>query len=153
MSATIGEAARLTGLPAKTLRYYESIGLVAPTGRTEAGYRLYDARAVRTLQFVHRARELGFSVAQVRELLALWQDRDRSSADVKAVAQAHIAEIDRRMQELQAMRDTLGELADKCRGDHRPECPILADLAGEAPAGETAAGARSANGAHAAEDR
>jgi len=130
--ATIGEAARLTGLPAKTIRYYESIGLVAPAGRSEGGYRLYDTRAVRTLQFIHRARELGFSVAQVRELLALWQDRDRSSGDVKAVAQAHIAEIDRRMQELQAMRDTLGHLVDKCRGDHRPDCPILADLAGEA---------------------
>ena len=153
MTATIGEAARLTGLPAKTIRYYESIGLVGPTGRTEAGYRLYDARAVRTLQFVHRARELGFSVAQVRELLALWQDRHRSSADVKAVAQGHIAEIDRRMHELQAMRDSLGHLVDQCRGDHRPDCPILADLAGEAPAGEGATKEAAVNGADSAEDR
>lgn len=143
MTATIGEAARRAGLPAKTIRYYESIGLIAPAGRTEAGYRLYDARAVRTLQFIHRARELGFSVAQVRELLALWQDRGRSSGDVKAVAQAHIADIDRRMQELQAMRDTLGDLVDRCRGDHRPDCPILADLAGE-PADEPADAAQSA---------
>ena len=143
MTATIGEAARRAGLPAKTIRYYESIGLIAPAVRTEAGYRLYDARAVRTLQFIHRARELGFSVAQVRELLALWQDRGRSSGDVKAVAQAHIADIDRRMQELQAMRDTLGDLVDRCRGDHRPDCPILADLAGE-PADEPADAAQSA---------
>jgi len=143
VTATIGEAARRAGLPAKTIRYYESIGLIAPAGRTEAGYRLYDARAVRTLQFIHRARELGFSVAQVRELLALWQDRGRSSGDVKAVAQAHIADIDRRMQELQAMRDTLGDLVDRCRGDHRPDCPILADLAGE-PADEPADAAQSA---------
>jgi MerR family copper efflux transcriptional regulator len=130
MSATIGEAAKQAGLPAKTIRYYEDIGLVRPSGRSAGGYRLYDARDVRTLQFIQRARELGFSVKEVRELLALWQNRQRSSADVKAVAQAHIADIDRRMAELQGMRDTLAHLVEQCHGDHRPECPILADLAG-----------------------
>lgn len=131
MTATIGDAAKQAGLPPKTIRYYEDIGLISPAARSAGGYRLYDARDVRTLQFIHRARELGFSVKQVRELLALWRDRERSSADVKAVAEAHIAEIDRRMRELQGMRDTLRHLADQCHGDHRPDCPILADLAGE----------------------
>jgi len=131
MTATIGEAAKQAGLPTKTIRYYEDIGLIRPSGRSTGGYRLYDTRDLRTLQFIQRARQLGFSVKQVRELLALWQDRQRTSADVKAVAQAHIADIDRRMAELQGMRDTLAHLADQCHGDQRPECPILADLAGE----------------------
>jgi MerR family copper efflux transcriptional regulator len=131
MTATIGEAAKQAGLPAKTIRYYEDIGLVRPSGRSAGGYRLYDARDVRTLQFIQRARELGFSVKEVRELLALWQNRQRSSADVKAVARAHIADIDRRMAELQGMRDTLAHLVERCHGDDRPDCPILADLAGE----------------------
>ena len=133
MTATIGEAAKQAGLPAKTIRYYEDIGLIRPSGRSSGGYRLYDGRDVRTLQFIQRARELGFSVKEVRELLALWRDRQRSSADVKAVAQAHIADIDRRMAELRGMRDTLAHLVDQCHGDHRPDCPILADLAGERP--------------------
>jgi MerR family copper efflux transcriptional regulator len=127
----IGEAAKRSGVPAKTIRYYESVGLIAPARRSEAGYRIYDARDVQTLRFVQRARNLGFSVKQVGELLQLWRDRARSSADVKAVARSHLTEIDRRMAELQSMRDTLEHLIERCHGDARPDCPILADLAGE----------------------
>jgi MerR family copper efflux transcriptional regulator len=132
----IGEAAKRSGVPAKTIRYYESVGLIAPARRSEAGYRIYDARDVQTLRFVQRARNLGFSVKQVGELLQLWRDRARSSADVKAVARSHLTEIDRRMAELQSMRDTLEHLIERCHGDARPDCPILADLAGE-PAQES----------------
>lgn len=131
MSMNIGQAAERSGVPAKTIRYYESIGLVAPAERTSGGYRVYDDKDVQTLQFINRARNLGFSVKQVGELLELWRDRQRSSADVKAVAHQHLAEIDQRMGELAAMRDTLEHLVNRCHGDSRPECPILADLAGE----------------------
>ena len=128
---TIGEAARKAGLPAKTIRYYEDIGLIGAASRTAAGYRVYSTAEIRKLQFIQRARNLGFSVKQVRELLALWQDRERNSADSKAVAEAHIAEIDERMAELNAMRDALSFLVERCHGDHRPNCPILEDLAGD----------------------
>jgi len=138
---TIGEAARRTGLPAKTIRYYDSIGLVRPARRTEAGYRVYDEAQVHTLHFVARARALGFTVEQVSQLLTLWQDRERASADVKAVAAQHLADIDRRMAELQRMRDTLSRLMESCQGDHRPACPILDDLASDAVDGERATGA------------
>lgn len=131
MSVNIGQAADRSGVPAKTIRYYESIGLVAPAERTSGGYRVYDDKDVQTLQFINRARNLGFSVKQVGELLELWRDRQRSSADVKAVAHQHLAEIDQRMTELAAMRDTLEHLVNRCHGDARPDCPILADLAGE----------------------
>lgn len=131
MSMNIGQAAERSGVPAKTIRYYESIGLVAPAERTSGGYRVYGDKDVQTLQFINRARNLGFSVKQVGELLELWRDRQRSSADVKAVAHQHLAEIDQRMGELAAMRDTLEHLVNRCHGDSRPECPILADLAGE----------------------
>ena len=127
----IGEAARQSGVPAKTIRYYESIGLIAPAERSESGYRVYGDKEVQTLRFINRARNLGFSVKQVAELLLLWRDRDRSSADVKAVARDHLSEIDRRMAELQSMRDTLEHLVERCHGDSRPDCPILSDLAGE----------------------
>lgn len=128
----IGEAARRTGVPAKTIRYYESIGLIAPAGRSESGYRRYDAREVETLRFVQRARSLGFSIAQVGELLALWHDRRRASADVKAMARDQLTAIDRKIAELEGLRDTLEHLIARCHGDARPDCPILADLAGEA---------------------
>lgn len=134
----IGEAAKRSGVPAKTIRYYESIGLITPTGRTAAGYRIYDERAVHTLTFIQRARSLGFPVRQVGELLGLWQNRDRKSADVKSLARAQIAEIDRRMAELREMRGTLEHLASRCHGDERPECPILDDLAGAEESQETA---------------
>ena len=132
----IGEVAKRSGVPAKTIRYYESIGLIQPAERSAAGYRIYGDRELQTLRFIQRARNLGFSVKQVSELLALWQDRARASGDVKAVARRHLAEIDRRMAELQSMRDTLEHLIGRCHGDDRPDCPILADLAGE-PAGDT----------------
>lgn len=127
----IGQAAKKTCVPAKTIRYYESIGLIEPASRTASGYRTYDDRDVQTLRFIQRARNLGFSVKQVANLLALWRDRDRSSADVKALAREHLAEIDQRMAELQSMRETLEHLMQRCHGDERPECPILADLAGD----------------------
>ena len=137
----IGEVAKRSGVPAKTIRYYESIGLISPADRSAAGYRVYGDRELQTLRFIQRARNLGFSVKQVGELLALWQDRARASGDVKAVARRHLAEIDHRMAELQSMRDTLEHLIGRCHGDERPDCPILADLAGE-PAEESAGTSR-----------
>ena len=126
----IGEAAAQAGLPAKTIRYYESIGLVAPANRTENGYRDYEDRDVHTLRFVQRARGLGFTVQECRELLALYFDRTRASADVKAIALGRIADIERKIAELEALRAALAELAATCHGDERPDCPILDDLAG-----------------------
>lgn len=128
----IGRAAAASGLPAKTIRYYEAIGLVAPAGRARNGYRDYDARDVHTLRFLQRARALGFSVGECRELLALYRDRERASAEVKAVALGRIADIERKIAELEGLKRALGELAEKCHGDARPECPILDDLAGAA---------------------
>jgi MerR family copper efflux transcriptional regulator len=133
----IGEAAKASGVSAKMVRHYESIGLIPKAGRTEAGYRVYSANDVNTLRFIRRARDLGLSIERIRLLVGLWRDRERSSADVKRVAQEHVAELEARIQELTAMRDTLQELADACQGDHRPECPILRDLeagAAQAPA-------------------
>jgi len=126
----IGEAAARSGLSPKTIRYYESIDLVAAPGRTESGYRDYDMRDVHVLRFLQRARGLGFSVRECRDLLELYQDRGRASADVKAIALRHIDDIDRKIAELKTLRDTLGELAARCHGDDRPDCPILDDLAG-----------------------
>ncbi|MEK9660703.1 MAG: Cu(I)-responsive transcriptional regulator [Alphaproteobacteria bacterium] len=126
----ISEAAAQSGLPAKTIRYYEEIGLVAPAARRENGYRDYAERDVHTLRFLNRARDLGFSVEDCRALATLYTDRNRKSADVKALAQARIDDIDRKITELRAMRRTLQHLAERCHGDHRPDCPILDDLAG-----------------------
>ena len=128
----IGIIARKSGIPAKTIRYYESIGLIDSAERTESGYRVYGPEDVHTLRFVQRARGLGFSVGDVGKLLTLWRDRRRSSAQVKALAQRHVAQIDRKIAELQALRDTLVHLVERCHGDDRPDCPILEDLAGEA---------------------
>lgn len=125
----IGEAARLSGVSAKMIRHYESIGLIAPSRRSEAGYRQYAERDVHLLRFVHEARTLGFSLEQIRLLLSLWQDRQRASADVKRLALAHIDELDQRIRAMSAMRDTLVALTHSCSGDHRPDCPILARLA------------------------
>lgn len=127
----IGQAAKLSGLPAKTIRYYEEIGLIVPRGRQDNGYRDYDTRDIHMLSFVRRARELGFSVEQCRELVALYNDRNRASADVKAVATSHIDEIERRIAELTAIKATLELLAERCHGDSRPDCPILEGLAEE----------------------
>ena len=126
----IGEAAALSGVSAKMMRHYESLGLLPHVARTEAGYRQYADKEVHTLRFIRRARELGFSMAEIRELLKLWQDRRRASADVKRIALAHVADLERRMFELNAMKQTLQHLAATCHGDRRPDCPILDDLAG-----------------------
>lgn len=126
----IGDAALQSGMPAKTIRYYEDIGLIDRAARRDSGYRDYAGRDVRTLQFIKRARDLGFSIKDCAELLSLYRDRDRASADVKAVADRRVEEIDRKIAELKSMRATLVHLTDKCHGDERPDCPILEDLAG-----------------------
>ncbi|MGR3498381.1 MAG: Cu(I)-responsive transcriptional regulator [Limimaricola soesokkakensis] len=125
----IGEAARRAGLPAKTIRYYEDIGLVAPH-RDANGYRRFGEREVHKLAFLARARSLGFSIDDCRMLLSLYEDRGRASAEVRGLAQRHAMEIDARIARLKEMRATLGELIEACAGDERPDCPILKDLAG-----------------------
>ncbi|MEF9385863.1 Cu(I)-responsive transcriptional regulator [Ralstonia solanacearum species complex bacterium KE056] len=128
----IGEAAKASGVSAKMIRYYEGIGLLPPSPRTDGNYRVYDPRALHVLRFIHRARSLGFSLEEIRTLLSLWHDRARASADVKAITMRHVADLDARIRELQGMRDTLVTLADACHGDDRPDCPILEGVAGEA---------------------
>ncbi len=130
---TIGRAAAESGVSAKMIRHYESIGLVARAKRTDGGYRLYDANDVHTLRFIRRARELGFSMKQIARLLGLWRNRRRASADVRRIAQQHIDELEAKIENLQAMRRTLDALVQHCHGDDRPGCPILDDLAGETP--------------------
>lgn len=125
----IGQAANASGMPAKTIRYYESVGLIPPAERTRSGYRVYGETDIHTLRFIRRARELGFSVETVERLLALWQDRKRSSSDVKSVALRHAEALERKIAEMQAMKRTLLHLAAHCHGDERPDCPILDDLA------------------------
>ncbi len=125
----IGEASARSGVSAKMIRYYESIGLIAPAARTASQYRVYVEDEVHTLRFIRRARDLGFSLEETRELLALWHDRSRASADVKKLATAHIRDLEAKAAELQAMAETLRHLAAHCHGDHRPDCPILADFA------------------------
>ena len=128
----IGIAAEQSGVPAKTIRYYESIGLIPAVTRTAGGYRAYGEPDVQVLRFIQRARGLGFSVKDVANLLALWKDKSRASAEVKALALRHIGRIDRKLTELESIRRTLIDLAERCHGDDRPECPILDDLAREA---------------------
>ena len=124
----IGEAARASGVSAKMIRYYEQTGLIPPASRSASGYRHYGEADVHRLRFVRRARDLGFSVAEIAELLGLWNDRSRHSADVKRLAEAHIAELEERIARLRQMADTLRTLSDCCAGDDRPECPILEEL-------------------------
>jgi Cu(I)-responsive transcriptional regulator len=126
----IGEAAAATGVSAKMIRHYEDTGLIPAAGRTFAGYRLYGAADLNRLRFIKRARNLGFSMKQIEALLALWSDPSRASSDVKRLAQAHAAELEAKISEMQAMQRTLLDLARHCRGNQRPECPILDDLAG-----------------------
>jgi MerR family transcriptional regulator, copper efflux regulator len=128
----IGRAAEASGVAPKTIRYYESIGLIQPAERRTNNYRDYSSADVETLRFVQRGRGLGFSMKEIADLLALWRDKGRASHKVKIVAERHIADIDRRMAELAAMRRTLSHLMRLCHGDGRPECPILDDLAGKA---------------------
>lgn len=125
----IGTVAEKSGVPAKTIRYYESIGLVRSAGRRPNGYRSYDEVDMHTLNFIKRARSLGFSVDEVRNLLDLWRDRRRSSAAVKALTTEHLKALDRKIAELRSMRRTLANLVERCRGDDRPDCPIVDDLA------------------------
>ena len=129
----IGEAATRSGVSAKMIRYYESIGLITAPARTAAQYRVYAADDVHTLRFVRRSRDLGFSLEETRELLALWRDKSRASADVKSLAMAHVRALEEKAAELKAMADTLRHLATHCHGDHRPDCPILADFAATTP--------------------
>ncbi len=136
----IGETAAQSGLTPKAIRYYEDIGLLRPAARAENGYRRYGARDIGILVFLQRARGLGFSVEECRELLALYSDQDRKSADVKSIALARVTEIDRKIMELRGLKAALVDLADRCHGDDRPDCPILDDLAAPGPAdGEDAA--------------
>lgn len=141
----IGETARHSGVSAKMIRHYEGIGLIQKAARTYSGYRTYAASDVHTLRFIRQARNLGFSIKQIEQLLGLWRNQRRPSSKVKALAQEHMAELDARIAELQAMKRTLQALAEHCHGDERPECPILDGLA--APSAASAAGAGRARAA------
>lgn len=132
-SMNIGEAAKASGVSAKMIRHYESVGLFPEAARTESGYRQYTDKEVGTLRFIRQSRDLGFSVEQIRELLALWQNRRRPSRQVKALAQAHIRELEEKLKELQAMKATLEHLVHSCHGDERPDCPIIESLESELP--------------------
>jgi MerR family copper efflux transcriptional regulator len=129
----IGEAAEKAGVTPKMVRHYESLGLLSKVHRTESGYRVYGETEVHTLRFIKRSRDLGFSIPEISELVKLWQDRRRPSSSVKKVAAAHLAELDRKLDEMQSMRKTLSHLIHCCHGDHRPDCPILEDLGRDAP--------------------
>lgn len=127
---TIGEAAAASGVSAKMIRYYEETGLIPPAGRTASGYRTYGPKEVQILRFVRRARDLGFPMDKVSDLLALWRDRTRASADVRRLAEAQIAALEARIREMEAMKATLSHLVQACAGDERPDCPILDELGG-----------------------
>lgn len=127
----IGQAAAASGISAKMIRHYETIGLIEAADRTASGYRVYTHKDVETLRFIRRSRDLGFQVEQIRALLALWRDRNRASSDVKQVALSHIEELEAKMRQLQEMADILRHLAHNCHGDDRPDCPILHELAEE----------------------
>ncbi|KKB86573.1 hypothetical protein VW29_01680 [Devosia limi DSM 17137] len=129
----IGEASTASGVSAKMIRYYESIGLIRAPQRSGSNYRVYSIDEVHTLRFVKRARNLGFSVDETATLLGLWQDKARASGEVKDIATSHIAALETKIAELQGMVKTLKHLAHCCGGDHRPDCPILDDLAGLSP--------------------
>lgn len=130
---SIGQAARHSGVSAKMIRHYEAEGLLAPVGRTDSGYRQYTENDVHTLRFIKRARSLGFSMHDIGSLVNLWQDRDRSSANVKEIANNHLQHLRARIEQLQSMERTLLSLAQGCHGNDRPDCPILEDLAQDTP--------------------
>jgi MerR family copper efflux transcriptional regulator len=125
----IQEASRRSGMPPKTIRFYEEIGLVRPAARSANGYREFSDTDVRMLKFIARARKLGFSVEDIQKLLSLWQDKKRASADVKKLALGHVSEIEARIRELESVKRAILDLADRCHGDARPNCPILEELA------------------------
>jgi Cu(I)-responsive transcriptional regulator len=127
---TIGEVSRASGVSAKMIRYYEETGLIPPAGRTSSGYRTYGPKEVQILRFVRRARDLGFPMDKVADLLALWRDRGRASADVKHLAEAQVQALETRIREMQEMQAALAHLVHSCAGDDRPDCPILDDLGG-----------------------
>jgi MerR family copper efflux transcriptional regulator len=124
----IGEAAKASGVSAKMIRHYETVGLFPEPHRTDSGYRQYTEKEVHALRFIRQARDLGFSLEQIGELLALWQNKRRSSRQVKALAEAHIQELEKKLQDIQSMKATLEHLAHCCHGDDRPDCPILETL-------------------------
>ncbi len=128
----IGSAARRSGISAKMVRHYESLGLLPRVARTDSGYRQYTEADVHTLQFIKRGRDLGFSMAEIAELVGLWHNRKRASASVKRIAQQHLDELAQRIEAMQAMQRSLMSLLEHCHGDERPDCPILDDLAGHA---------------------
>ncbi len=130
----IGAAARASGVSAKMVRHYEALGLLGEVARSEGGYRQYTPADIHTLRFIKRSRDLGFSMAEIAELVSLWHDHRRASADVKRIAQAHVQDLERRIAALQDMRRTLQELLRHCHGDARPDCPILDDLSGQGDA-------------------
>ncbi|MAM88279.1 Cu(I)-responsive transcriptional regulator [Allohahella sp. A8] len=127
----IGQAAKASGITAKMLRHYESIGLIRESRRSEAGYRLYTQTDLHTLRFVKHARSMGFALDDIRQLLSLWQDGERASADVKALAMSHMADLDEKIRVLTEMRAEIEALAERCHGDDRPDCPIISGLAAE----------------------
>ena len=129
----IGDVAKATGISAKMIRYYEDTGLIRAALRTYSGYRVYSENDIQTLRFVRRARDLGFTVKQIDDLLTLWRDRERASADVKQIALRHVAELEKKMRELSEMTETLRHLAENCRGNNRPDCPIISSLGNIAP--------------------
>lgn len=134
----IGQAAAATGVTPKMIRHYESLGLLPAVARSDAGYRRYDERTLHTLRFIRRARDLGFSLDEIGQLLGLWADPQRASAEVRRLAQRHVADLDERIARMQAMRRSLQQLVQCCHGDERPACPILDDLAGETGAPRSA---------------
>lgn len=140
MQMNIGAAAKHSGVSAKMIRHYEGIGLIQKATRTYSGYRTYAASDVHTLRFIRQSRNVGFSIKQIEQLLGLWRNQRRPSSKVKALAQEHMAELDARIAELQAMKRTLQELAVHCHGDERPECPILDGLAAPSAASVSGTG-------------
>ena len=125
----IQEASRQSGMPAKTIRFYEDIGLVQPAARAANGYRQFDEKDVRTLKFIQRARGLGFTVEDIQKLLSLWHDKRRESAQVKSLALQHVADIEARIRQLEGIKCAIMDVANRCHGDSRPDCPILDELA------------------------
>jgi Cu(I)-responsive transcriptional regulator len=148
----IGEASKASGVNSKMIRYYESIGLLNEVGRSANGYRTYTENDVHTLAFIRRARHLGFSIEQIQVLMTLWRDKARSSAEVRAIAQGHIAELQAKIEELASMQRTLEHLVSCCAGDDRPDCPIIDDLSAKAEASVKPRPSRG-NGRHRAQPR